>query len=153
MNYLTNYYKNLCEQLQAKVNHLENILNETSGYAGDSSIHKVMAAERKAMTPEQKAAELARQLGEVNARRTKAGQKPFANMDEYAKHSRAENAARRTEREAATRARIEAYSQTPAGQAEIARGMMGAQERLGGSAAKHDSNPTDNIPVYRTPGQ
>lgn len=30
MNYLTNYYKNLCEQLQAKVNNLQNILNEAS---------------------------------------------------------------------------------------------------------------------------
>jgi len=28
MNYLTNYYKNLSEQLQEKVNHLQNLLNE-----------------------------------------------------------------------------------------------------------------------------
>ena len=28
MDYLTNYYKNLCEQLQAKVNNLETLLNE-----------------------------------------------------------------------------------------------------------------------------
>jgi len=28
MNYLTNYYKNLSEQLQAKVNNLQNLLNE-----------------------------------------------------------------------------------------------------------------------------
>jgi hypothetical protein len=28
MNYLTNYYKNQCEQLQEKINHLEKLLNE-----------------------------------------------------------------------------------------------------------------------------
>lgn len=28
MNYLTNYYKNLSEQLQERVNHLQNLLNE-----------------------------------------------------------------------------------------------------------------------------
>jgi hypothetical protein len=26
MNYLTNYYKNLCERLQAEITHLENLL-------------------------------------------------------------------------------------------------------------------------------
>jgi hypothetical protein len=30
MNYLTNYYKNLSEQLQDKLNYLENILNESA---------------------------------------------------------------------------------------------------------------------------
>jgi len=29
MNYLTNYYKNLCEDLQEKINYLENLLNES----------------------------------------------------------------------------------------------------------------------------
>jgi hypothetical protein len=33
MNYLTNYYKNLSEQLQEKVNHLQRILNENEGHA------------------------------------------------------------------------------------------------------------------------
>jgi hypothetical protein len=28
MNYLTNYYKNLSEQLQAKVNHLQSLMEE-----------------------------------------------------------------------------------------------------------------------------
>ena len=32
MNYLTNYYKNLSEQLQDKLNYLENILNESKNY-------------------------------------------------------------------------------------------------------------------------
>lgn len=32
MNYLTNYYKNLSEQLQDKINHLEHVLNESKHY-------------------------------------------------------------------------------------------------------------------------
>jgi hypothetical protein len=30
MNYLTNYYKNLCERLQAEITHLENLLETHS---------------------------------------------------------------------------------------------------------------------------
>jgi hypothetical protein len=30
MNYLTNYYKNLCEQLQAQVNQLQQMINEVA---------------------------------------------------------------------------------------------------------------------------
>ena len=37
MNYLTNYYKNLSEQLQEKLNHLQKLLNESSAsYYGGS---------------------------------------------------------------------------------------------------------------------
>lgn len=36
MNYLTNYYKNLSEQLQEKVNHLTNLLEAKQGFRTDA---------------------------------------------------------------------------------------------------------------------
>jgi len=39
MDYLTNYYKNLCEELQAKENHLRKLIYEMSGGGGVTPEH------------------------------------------------------------------------------------------------------------------
>jgi hypothetical protein len=112
MNYLTNYYKNLSEQLHVKVNYLKHLL-ETSGSPGD----KVTGAK---MSKEEKRALIAKQLGEINAQRQKAGEKPFENMDAYRAHNIEQNKKRRSAREDQTRSRIETWANSPEGQANIA---------------------------------
>ena len=46
MNYLTNYYKNLSEQLQAQLNHLEQIILESKKSKRKTERIKVTGAER-----------------------------------------------------------------------------------------------------------
>lgn len=120
MDYLTNYYKNLSEQLQEKVAILNKRLMETSGYAGDDQISREVARERRKMTPEQKKAEMAMQLERINASRIKSGQKPFTSMEEYVEHARKENEAFALARQRQTKERIETWANTPEGQAHIA---------------------------------
>jgi len=112
MDYITNYYKNLSEQLQQQVNYLQHLI-ETSGYPGD----KVTGAK---MSKQQKQALIAKQLGEINAERKKAGEKPFENMEEYKAHNIEKNKKRRSAREDQTRSRIETWANSPEGQANIA---------------------------------
>lgn len=53
MNYLTNYYKNLCEQLYKQVNQLQNLINEAEIYSGAQMIQRgrtsQAAAKREAL--------------------------------------------------------------------------------------------------------
>jgi hypothetical protein len=115
MDYLTQYYKNLAEQLQAKANYLQNLLNETSsGYPGDKVTPvKFSREEREAIN--------AKELARINAERKARGEEPFETFKDLEVHNIQTNQARRAAREAETRARIEAWAQSPEGQAHIAR--------------------------------
>jgi hypothetical protein len=134
MDYLTNYYKNLSEQLQEKVNHLEAILSEASGFPGDKVKKTVSRSEQEAINADY--------LKRTNVKRASEGLEPFASVDDLFAHNRAESDKRRAQIEAEQKARTETWMQTPEGKANIARGMAG-------SAESHDTNTTDNVPVYR----
>jgi hypothetical protein len=121
MHYLTQYYKNLSEQLQSQVNQLERLLENASGSVGDSAIHKRVAAQRAKMSPEERAKEAAAMLDEVNKRRAAKGEKPFASLKDYETHAKEENARIDAERHARTKADIEAYAQSPEGKAHVSK--------------------------------
>lgn len=65
MNYLTNYYKNLSEQLQERVNYLQKLLKEESGMSDKLMLHKKIAMDI-AKHHSSVAPHIARNLGSSN---------------------------------------------------------------------------------------